>query len=147
MKKVQQGFTLIELMIVIAIIGILAAIALPAYQDYTVKAKLQEPVSMSSPFRTAMGIACSEGTLGASLTDDDMGHSGTAANYSGKYTESIDWSSASVSAGVVTIVLGQIGSTVDSGDTMTYSGACDISGMSWTVGVSGTIPSRFKPKT
>jgi type IV pilus assembly protein PilA len=48
MKKIQQGFTLIELMIVIAIIGILAAVALPAYQDYTVRAKVTEGLSLAS---------------------------------------------------------------------------------------------------
>ena len=51
--KAQQGFTLIELMIVIAIIGILAAIALPAYQDYTVRAKMSEPIAALSEAKTA----------------------------------------------------------------------------------------------
>ncbi|MDP3815685.1 prepilin-type N-terminal cleavage/methylation domain-containing protein, partial [Pseudomonas sp.] len=53
MKKVQQGFTLIELMIVVAIIGILAAIAIPAYQDYTIRAQVTEGMSLASGVRTA----------------------------------------------------------------------------------------------
>jgi len=54
MKRVQQGFTLIELMIVVAIIGILAAVALPAYQDYTVRAKVSEVILAASACRTSI---------------------------------------------------------------------------------------------
>jgi len=54
MQKVQKGFTLIELMIVIAIVGILAAIALPAYQDYTVRAKMSEPLATLAESKTTI---------------------------------------------------------------------------------------------
>jgi type IV pilus assembly protein PilA len=54
MKKIQQGFTLIELMIVVAIIGILAAIAIPAYQDYTIRAQVSEGLSLSSGAKVAV---------------------------------------------------------------------------------------------
>ena len=55
MKKLQQGFTLIELMIVVAIIGILAAIAMPAYQDYTVRSKVTEGLSLADAAKTTLG--------------------------------------------------------------------------------------------
>lgn len=63
MKRVQQGFTLIELMIVVAIIGILAAVALPAYQDYTVRAKVSEVVLAASSCRTAITEAVQSSTV------------------------------------------------------------------------------------
>lgn len=60
-QKVQQGFTLIELMIVVAIIGILAAIAIPAYQNYTLKARYAEVVSAASPYKLAIEVCAQSG--------------------------------------------------------------------------------------
>ncbi|MCD6664410.1 MAG: pilin [Comamonas sp.] len=66
MKKVQQGFTLIELMIVVAIIGILAAVALPAYQDYTVRAKVTEGLTLAGSAKTAVSENAANGAPFAS---------------------------------------------------------------------------------
>ncbi len=71
MKK-MQGFTLIELMIVIAILGILVAIALPAYQDYTVRARVSEAVAQTAPAKLAVTeTAASDGILATAVADND----------------------------------------------------------------------------
>ena len=86
-KKIQQGFTLIELMIVVAIIGILAAIAIPAYQDYTIRAQVTEGLSLASAVKASVAeVYADEGVWPADLVEAGIvDAAGAATPPTGKY--------------------------------------------------------------
>jgi len=95
MKQLQKGFTLIELMIVVAIIGILAAIAIPAYQDYTIRAQVTEGMTLASAAKSAVSETFSNsGTAPVNRTEAGM--SATATDTAGKYVSGVEIASASI---------------------------------------------------
>ena len=126
-QQLQKGFTLIELMIVVAIIGILAAVALPAYSDYTTRAKVSEVILAASASKTAIAeIASVNGSLPSSFTPETT---------SSTYVSSVTYAS-----GVITATAK--GDTAISGSTITLTGSGSTQ-ITWTCG--GTIPSKYRP--
>jgi type IV pilus assembly protein PilA len=124
MKKVQQGFTLIELMIVVAIIGILAAIAIPAYQDYTIRAQVSEGLNLGGGAKTAVSEYYQD--RGAWPTDNNEAGLSVANTIIGKYVSAV-----TVAGAVVTVTYGVDAHATITGDDLLLTATDNTGSIGW----------------
>ena len=144
-RSLQKGFTLIELMIVVAIIGILAAVALPAYQDYTVRAKVSEVVLAASSAKTAVAESAQVGgtmPLDGSLTVDSQ---------TSKWVAGVAYTRVDATNGLITVTTKTAANGGDpnlNGKTLEMAGALAANGqVIWTcrAGANQPIDAKYLP--
>ena len=140
MNNIQKGFTLIELMIVVAIIGILAAVAIPSYQDYTARAQVTEAVSLTSGFKTGLAeYYADRGTIPTNLT-------AIGTTTSGKYVGSIVISSAASNKVPVTITATMKSSGVNAAIQSKTLNLESSDTLQWSCS-GGDLDSKYRPGT
>jgi len=138
MKK-QQGFTLIELMIVVAIIGILAAIAIPAYQDYTIRAQVSEGLNLSGAAKAAVTEYYQD--QGAFPGDNATAGLEAAGNISGKYVTQV----AVGGGGVISVTYGNSANSNIAGAVLTMTPLDNTGSVSWTCAGTGALVAKWLP--
>ena len=138
MKKQNAGFTLIELMIVVAIIGILASMAIPAYTSYTVRSQIAEGLNLASPVKTA--VAEFNYDNGAFPTNNAAATLGAPTDYSGNYVSEI-----SVNGAVISIRYGNQANAQISNETVTLTASSSNGSLTWDCASGGTIPITLLP--
>jgi type IV pilus assembly protein PilA len=138
MKK-QQGFTLIELMIVVAIIGILAAIAIPAYQDYTIRAQVSEGLNLAGGAKAAV----SEYTMdrGVFPTNNSTAGISDAGDITGKYVSQV-----AVASGIISVTFGGDAHAILSGAVLNLNPVTQAGSVEWTcVSTNNSIADKHLP--
>ncbi len=138
MKIVQQGFTLIELMIVVAIIGILAAIAIPAYQRYTIRAQVAEGLNLAASLKTA--VVEFHNDNGAYPPDNTAAGLAAPGDYAGNFVSSV-----TINGPVVSIEYGNDANAQINGRIVTLTAIDNLGSVSWDCTSGGVIPDDYLP--
>ena len=140
LQKLQKGFTLIELMITVAIVGILAAVALPAYQNYTIRAQVSEGFTLSGGVQAAVA----ENYAQTGVFPSALATVGITAAPTGKYTSGVALSGA----GVITVTYGAGANTKINGGTVTLTPIDDGQGnIHWSCVPGGTVTTAYVPSS